>query len=248
MPSHSASHTSRTDWSGAITALTVTLASVAGAVLSFSGLQSLGRACGYPGHVAWLFPVAVDAAALLAWQVWLTTGRDFARRVGYAATAVSALGNATSHLLADDDRWLLTSIVGAVPAVIVPLVMHLMTTEPVTAARPEPCDVTADWPMWEREAQAWVPEPEPPAAPEPVAVLAITAAAEEDADERFAAVWDVPLDLLRRCRAAGVTSVRSIRSTFTLTEDEARRANKALRHVEPPAPRNATLAREAVTA
>lgn len=206
--------------------------------MSFAGLRDLALACGYSGRTAWLLPVAVDALALAAWQVWLTTGRPFAWRCGLAATIASLLGNGTAHYLAGDGRWLLTAVVGAVPALIVPAVMHL--TAPVEG------EAACEAPRETYAADVW-PEPTPDRPPVPHAAL--TSATTEADDARWAAANGIALDLVARARAADCATkpYRAIKGTLPgITEDEARAIGRVFARKGPPPA--AARARQAVTA
>lgn len=267
MPSHSASPSSQIDWprvtwiaTTIARLLAALIAACAGGILSFGSLRSLGSACGYGSGVTWMLPVAVDVLALASWLAWRQGLRErFATLCGLGAMVVSMVGNALSHVIAAGyvhPHWWLVSAVGSVPPAAVPLVLKL--TAPLRRTVPaehharvrETCNVAGDWPMWEQEAAAHGADVAPSTTPEPVTVLALTAETQDATDARYADAWNVPLDLIERCRAAGVISVRGIRTTFSRTEDEARRANKALRHVDPAQARAKATApiRQAVSA
>lgn len=255
MPSHSAHRPSRIALAPVAQTLALGLAALAGAIASFGSLRSLAHQTGWATGTAWLLPVLLDSLAVAAWTRWLTSGEREAMRWGLAATGASIAGNTTSHLIAAGvitPGWQIVSVVGAIPPIVVAAVVSLAGQRSMAGEEPlrETCNVAGDWPMWEQEAAAHGADVAPSTTPEPVTVLALTAETQDATDARYADAWNVPLDLIERCRAAGVISVRGIRTTFSRTEDEARRANKALRHVEPAAARAKATApiRQAVSA
>ncbi|TKG66195.1 DUF2637 domain-containing protein [Prauserella endophytica] len=111
------------------------LAVVAGAaaVLSFDALRQLAVLAGTPAGLAWLLPVCIDAAALVATRLWLTgdapgAARRFARTLALTMIALSVGGNATSHALVAyqvTPPWWAVVAVAAVPPAVLGAVAHL---------------------------------------------------------------------------------------------------------------------------
>lgn len=89
----------------------------AAAVTSFQGLRGLASRAGTPPEIAFLLPVAVDAAAAVATLVWLTAEdlavRAEARRLAWTAIVLSVIGNGADHALA---------VLGYIPPVYVVVV------------------------------------------------------------------------------------------------------------------------------
>jgi hypothetical protein len=119
------------DW-WVVTGMTVAAASAA--VASFSGLRGLAEAAGWPGNLAWLLPVTVDAYAMTSARVWLATStgsrraRTFARTNALGAITASIAGNAAYHAIGTGllaVSWLIIVVVGAVPAAVLGLTAHL---------------------------------------------------------------------------------------------------------------------------
>jgi hypothetical protein len=119
------------DW-WVIGGMTITAASAA--VSSFSGLQSLAVATGWPEPLSPLLPFTVDAYAMTATRVWLSgsthsgRARSFARWNAIMAIGLSLLGNAVWHLMAAgvlEVSWPIVVLVGAVPPAVLGLLSHL---------------------------------------------------------------------------------------------------------------------------
>lgn len=98
-------------------------------ILNYAGLYALAISGGYPSGVAWLLPFCVDAgaiAALLAWR----TGFAPAKPAMQAACGLMIGGVALQvmqHLVAAGNLpngWWLTAVVGAIPAVVLALIVH----------------------------------------------------------------------------------------------------------------------------
>lgn len=111
----------------------------AAAVLSFSALDQLGRACGFGGLSA-LLPVVLDAGAAagsLAWLApWTPPGaRSYGRALALILLASSVAGNALGHGLeayrVAPAWWVVVAVSAISPAVLGALV-HLV----VLAGRP----------------------------------------------------------------------------------------------------------------
>lgn len=107
---------------------------LAAAVLSFASLRSLAIVCGTPEGLAWLLPLNLDAAAVVATLVWLASeapepARWFARTLALGTLALSVAGNATEHfLIAFGIRppWWAVVAVASVPPVVLGAVAHLV--------------------------------------------------------------------------------------------------------------------------
>ncbi len=112
----------------------MTMAAASAALASFSGLRGLAEAAGWPGRLAWLLPLTIDAYAMTSARVWLaattrTAGaRRFARANALGAIAASTAGNAAYHAIGAGlitASWPIVVAVGAVPATVLGLTAHL---------------------------------------------------------------------------------------------------------------------------
>ncbi len=121
----------RHDW---LITIGMTISAIAAAVSSFNGLRSLALAAGWGTKLSALLPLTVDAYALTATRVWLTSpggarsARQFARWNAIGAVLLSIIGNAVWHLVAAHllaVSWPTVVIVGAVPAAVLGLLSHL---------------------------------------------------------------------------------------------------------------------------
>jgi Protein of unknown function (DUF2637) len=110
------------------------IAAASAAVASFTGLRGLALLSGWPGRLAWLLPVTLDAYAMTSARVWLasTTGtcraRRFARANAVGAITAGIVGNAAYRSIAAGLLHISSPIVvavGAVPAVVLGLTAHL---------------------------------------------------------------------------------------------------------------------------
>src|SRR5215475_1007707 len=115
----------------------MTAVAVAAAILSFDSLWGLARLAGI--HWPWLLPVAIDAYALTATQVWWWPGlsartHDWARANALVAIALSILGNAAYHgftqagirsLGPSGNGWIVAVIVAAVAPAALYACAHL---------------------------------------------------------------------------------------------------------------------------
>lgn len=136
--------------------LCVALVGVASIVASFATLMALASFVGWAGRTTWLLPACVDALAVGAGRVWLSSAFDaearrYARTASLAALGVSVAGNAVGHLVAlDDAAWwkvALAILVGAVPPVALAAVGHLLTLSATPAPVPvRPATVPATSP------------------------------------------------------------------------------------------------------
>jgi hypothetical protein len=110
------------------------VAAASAAVASFSGLRGLALLAGWPGGLAWLLPLTVDAYAMTSARVWLATStrsaaaRRFARANALGAIVTSIAGNAAYHAVGAgllSVSWPIVVAVGAVPAAVLGLTAHL---------------------------------------------------------------------------------------------------------------------------
>jgi hypothetical protein len=110
------------------------VAATSAALARFTGLRGLAELTGWPDRLAWLLPVTVDAYAMTATRVWLTSSsrspaaRRFARANATGAIAASVAGNTFYHAVQTgllDVTWPMIVTVGAVPAVVLGLTAHL---------------------------------------------------------------------------------------------------------------------------
>jgi hypothetical protein len=121
------------------------IVALAAAVLSFAALRELAVLAGTPTDLAWLLPITLDAAALVASRIWLAAGapdeaRRFARLLALAMIGLSVAGNATSHALVAyqvTPPWWAVVAVAAVPPAVLGAVAHLAALA-VTRQRPAP--------------------------------------------------------------------------------------------------------------
>lgn len=116
-------------------ALVAGLASVAGAagVLSFDTIEALGLLLGYAPDRAWLLPVCLDVASVVAGVVWLAgiapRAVPFARALCLATLGLSVVANGVGHGLEAYDvtrpALLLVVIGTAIPPAVLGAVVHL---------------------------------------------------------------------------------------------------------------------------
>lgn len=146
----------RRDW---LTDLGLIAVGGAAAVLTFVTWRELAIACGVAPALAWLVPLTVDAAGVVAARVWLsgTAPADavrFARAVTWVAIAASIGGNAVGHAVDVGalalSGWVVVAVT-AIPPATLGAVVHLghlvrragggatsgATTEPEPEAEPE---------------------------------------------------------------------------------------------------------------
>jgi hypothetical protein len=114
--------------------LGMTITALSAATSSFSGLQSLAEATGWPEPLSFLLPFTIDAYAMTATRVWLSSttrsarARRFARWNAVLAIGLSLIGNALWHLIAAEVltvTWPIVVLVGAVPPAVLGLLSHL---------------------------------------------------------------------------------------------------------------------------
>lgn len=118
---------------GVVTWLGLAVVALAAAVLSFASLRHLAIVCGTTATLAWLLPVCIDAAAVVATRVWLAPSspepaRRFARKLALGAFLLSVAGNAADHGLAAYGivpPWWAVVAVAAVPPAILAGTAHL---------------------------------------------------------------------------------------------------------------------------
>lgn len=112
----------------------MTVTALSAAVSSFSGLRSLAAATGWQKELSPLLPFTIDAYAMTATRVWLSSAtrsakaRSFARWNAVMAITLSLVGNAASHLIAAKvltPSWPIVVLVGAVPPAVLGLLSHL---------------------------------------------------------------------------------------------------------------------------
>lgn len=117
------------------------IAATSAAVASFTGLRGLALVAGWPGRLAWLLPITIDAYAMTSARVWLsgaTHARRFARANAIGAIMASILGNAAYHTISVgllDVSWPIIVVVGAVPAAVLGLTAHLHALRTMSAGR-----------------------------------------------------------------------------------------------------------------
>lgn len=152
----------RRDWP---TDLGIVVVGLAAAILTFTTLRGLAQLVGFRDVLfgvlpsAWLLPVTIDAAGVVAARVWLRrlgppAAVTFARWLTWACILGSVAGNAGAHVLAEfaiTPPWWVVVLVTAVPAATLGAVVHLGTlvrTGPETGeteheqAEPEPARET----------------------------------------------------------------------------------------------------------
>jgi hypothetical protein len=125
------------------------------AISSFSGLQSLAAATGWPVALSPLLPFTVDAYAMTATRVWLSGStrshhaRNFAKWNAIMAIGLSLLGNGVWHLIAAnvlEVSWPIVVLVGAVPPAVLGLLSHLAVLrsqdDAEAAVPPRPAEAT----------------------------------------------------------------------------------------------------------
>jgi hypothetical protein len=137
----------------------------AAAFTSYSGLYGLAHLAGWPGKLAMMLPVTVDAYAMTATRVWLSPARltkkarAWARGNAIGAITTSVLGNALFHAAAAhvlSITWPVVVALSAIPPIALGLTVHLWHVaddhepEPDTSPGPaiaEPETVRAAYPI-----------------------------------------------------------------------------------------------------
>lgn len=151
----------RRDWA---TDLGIGVVGLAAAILTFTTLRGLAETVGFRDtvfgvlHQAWLLPVTIDAAGVVAARVWLrgTASPEavaFARTLTWACIGASIVGNAGQHVMAElgvAPPWWVVVLVTAVPPATLGAAVHLghlvrrTTNVPVPVPDDEPVSVTAE--------------------------------------------------------------------------------------------------------
>ncbi|MQA64166.1 MAG: DUF2637 domain-containing protein [Actinophytocola sp.] len=106
---------------------------LAAAVMSFDALRRLAVRAGVVAELAWLLPLAIDAAVVVATRAWLigyTSARvtSYARSLAVASLGLSVAGNATEHGMAAytiTTPWWVVVAVSAVPPAMLGAIAHL---------------------------------------------------------------------------------------------------------------------------
>lgn len=107
---------------------------LAAAVLSFASLRSLAITTGTTWFIAWLFPIALDAAAVVSMAVWMRSGDQrvatYAGRLTWASVVISVSCNGVQHgLTASGEQPLsvvIAIVVGSIPPIMFGAVVHLV--------------------------------------------------------------------------------------------------------------------------
>lgn len=139
----------------------------AAAFTSYSGLDGLAQLAGWPGKLAMLLPVTIDAYAMTATRVWLSPARltkkarAWARNNAIGAISMSVLGNTIYHAAAAHVltvTWPVVVGISAIPSIVLGLTVHLwhvaddLEPEPAPKQSPgpaiaEPEQVRAAYPI-----------------------------------------------------------------------------------------------------
>lgn len=133
-------------WDKRTAATVVVLATVA---LSFASLRTLAEMCGFTGWLGWVWPICLDAVAYLATRVWLEKGAGyrFARALAIGAISLSLVANGLVHGLTEyglTPHWTIVVLVGAVPPLMLALVVHLLVIDQPASLATEPADDDED--------------------------------------------------------------------------------------------------------
>jgi hypothetical protein len=120
----------RRDW---VTEVGVLLVGIAAAALTTTTLAGLAQACGITGWLAWLLPVTVDAAGVVAARVWLRgqahpDAVHFARGLAWICICISVVANAAQHGMSAygiAPPWWVVVLVSAIPPAALGAVVHL---------------------------------------------------------------------------------------------------------------------------
>jgi hypothetical protein len=111
---------------------------------SFIFLTDLALATGWPWPVALLLPLSIDALGAFALTDYRARRDPTAAAVAFLAIAGSALGNAASHWYATGSYDLAVTVVGAVPAVSLGIIVHLATKGSAWSTSSAPAQAEAD--------------------------------------------------------------------------------------------------------
>jgi uncharacterized protein DUF2637 len=126
----------RHDWT---TDLGIGVVGLAAAILTFSTLRALGESVGFREnlfdliHQAWLLPICIDAAGIVAARVWLRgiggpAAIRYARVLTLVCIAESIVGNGGQHLMVELKQappWFVVVLVTAIPPAMLGAVVHL---------------------------------------------------------------------------------------------------------------------------
>jgi Protein of unknown function (DUF2637) len=129
-PAAAADKPTRRDW---VTEIGVLLVGIAAAALTTTTLAGLANACGITGWLAWLLPVTVDAAGVVAARVWLRGQAHpdavrFARALAWVCITVSVVANAAQHGMTAygiTPPWWVVVAVSAIPPAALGACVHL---------------------------------------------------------------------------------------------------------------------------
>ncbi|MCF7548922.1 DUF2637 domain-containing protein [Pseudonocardia sp. WMMC193] len=111
----------------------IAVVGTAAAILTFVTLRDLGNAVGITGWLAWLVPVTIDVAGIVAARVWLRgqappDAVKFARLLAWSCIGASISGNAGQHYMESVGLaapWWTVVLVSAVPAATLGATVHL---------------------------------------------------------------------------------------------------------------------------
>lgn len=185
--------------------LGIGIVAAAAAVMSFSALRRLAERVDVAPALAWLLPVAIDAAIVVATRVWLIGGAGdrvtrYARFLALSALALSVAGNATEHAMAAYavvSPWWVLVAVSAVPPVALGATVHLaalLASDTATATRPKSATPTKSGARTAGSATT--------SAPTPIAAKPATPATATD-DTRSGDKEAVMRDTFERYRSEG---------------------------------------------
>ncbi len=104
-------------------------------VISFAGLADLARSARITGHLAYIWPLSLDAAGVVASMIWLdqrmpAPARKAARGLALATIVLSVAGNSLQHWLIEHGQRphvLIQMAVGAVPPMVLFGMLHVLT-------------------------------------------------------------------------------------------------------------------------
>lgn len=123
------------------TALGLAVVGLAAAILTFTTLWELALTVGFPTRWAWLLPITVDAAGVVAARIWWRQNLPYAKALTLACIALSVAGNGAQHAMVAYSvrpHWLVIWLVSAVPPAMLGAVVHLAQM----VAQPDDVDTT----------------------------------------------------------------------------------------------------------
>lgn len=122
-----------------------TVVVVATVVLSFTALRDLARKCGFEHGLDWVWPICLDAVAYLATRIWLSKSGawKFARALAIGAVALSLVANGLVHGMKSQPHWTIIVLVGAVPPLMLALVIHMLVADIPVNEPPKPVKIKA---------------------------------------------------------------------------------------------------------